>query len=450
MEPHSQSDNKLPNWSQPLQFAAFNALSFQIVLGAPMLLYAKGLNASATELGLITGLMPLLVVLQIPAAKHVHRFGYKRFVLAGWSVRTAFILLIAVVPLLGLWIDDRTKFGINLILLFLFNAVRGISSCAWLPWISSIIPGPVRGRFLLREAAMINIASIGCVLLAALMLGNDPNPGRFASLFFISAAAGFVSLLSLSRIPEEEDASSLLDSVTPVGVGLMIQQLAFRRLLWVNIAWGLASGGVLAFAIAFLKVAGGLNDGRILLHTSAMFLGGLCTLGLLHRVVDSIGSRPILIGAAVLWLGIMSLWTLVASGILPLIGVVIFTLMFLIGFGTSIVNLANIRLAMDVIPERGRSHYFVVFSVVGNLILGLAPIAWGTMIDQCSRISSEWHAFEINRFSIAFAAMTIAFAVLLATAWRLIETDSTKFESMLREILTRSRLRHWLRLWPRG
>ena len=52
-------------------FAIFNALSFQIVLGSPMVLYAKTLGASATVLGIITGMMPLLVIFQIPAARHI-------------------------------------------------------------------------------------------------------------------------------------------------------------------------------------------------------------------------------------------------------------------------------------------------------------------------------------------------------------------------------------------
>ena len=50
-------------------FATFNALSFQIVLGSPMILYAKGLGASATVLGIIAGMMPMLVIFQIPAAQ---------------------------------------------------------------------------------------------------------------------------------------------------------------------------------------------------------------------------------------------------------------------------------------------------------------------------------------------------------------------------------------------
>ena len=44
-------------------FATFNALSFQIVISSPMVLYAKSLGASATVLGIIVGI-GLLVVSQ--------------------------------------------------------------------------------------------------------------------------------------------------------------------------------------------------------------------------------------------------------------------------------------------------------------------------------------------------------------------------------------------------
>src|SRR5256885_8634393 len=82
-------------------FATFNALSFQIVISSPMVLYAKTLGASATVLGIIAGMMPLLVIFQIPAAQYVSRVGYKRFVYAGWGTRVSFIFLLALVPALS-------------------------------------------------------------------------------------------------------------------------------------------------------------------------------------------------------------------------------------------------------------------------------------------------------------------------------------------------------------
>src|SRR3982750_3064727 len=86
-------------------FSAFNALSFQIVLSSPMVLYAKTLGASATVLGIVAGMMPLLVIFQIPAANYIARVGFKRFVYAGWGTRVLFIFGMALVPLTGGFLD---------------------------------------------------------------------------------------------------------------------------------------------------------------------------------------------------------------------------------------------------------------------------------------------------------------------------------------------------------
>src|ERR1051326_2388086 len=137
-------------------FSAFNALSFQIVLSSPMVLYAKGLGASATVLGIIVGMMPLLVIFQIPAANYIPRLGFKRFVYAGWGTRVLFIFAMALVPLTGGFLDGRNRLALMMILLFCFNLSRGISSCAWLPWITALVPPTSRGRYLVRDAGVQN------------------------------------------------------------------------------------------------------------------------------------------------------------------------------------------------------------------------------------------------------------------------------------------------------
>src|SRR5215472_17074921 len=124
-------------------FSAFNALSYQVVLSSPMVLYAKSLGASATVLGIVAGMMPLLVIFQIPAASYIPRLGFKRFVYAGWGTRVMFIFTMALVPLAGGFLDAKNRLGLMLVLLFCFNLSRGISSSAWLPWITALVPGPL-------------------------------------------------------------------------------------------------------------------------------------------------------------------------------------------------------------------------------------------------------------------------------------------------------------------
>src|SRR5256714_11083965 len=113
-----------PGLHNAFLFSGFNALSFQLVLSSPMVLYAKTLGASATVLGIIAGMMPLLVIFQIPAANYIERVGYKRFVYAGWGTRVMFIFAMAAVPLAGRFLSAPQRLAAMLFLLFCFNVSR--------------------------------------------------------------------------------------------------------------------------------------------------------------------------------------------------------------------------------------------------------------------------------------------------------------------------------------
>src|SRR6185436_21057875 len=116
-------------------------------------------GASATVLGLIAGMMPLLVIFQIPAANYISRLGFKRFVYAGWGTRVMFIFAMALVPVTGSFLDANNRLALMLMLLFCFNLSRGISSCAWLPWITARVPPELRGKYLARDAGSQNLAN---------------------------------------------------------------------------------------------------------------------------------------------------------------------------------------------------------------------------------------------------------------------------------------------------
>ncbi|PYJ00576.1 MAG: hypothetical protein DME25_20365 [Verrucomicrobia bacterium] len=172
-----------PGLHNTFLFSGFNALSYPLVLSSPMVLYARSLGASATVLGIIAGMMPLLVIFQIPAANHIARVGFKRFVYAGWGTRVMFIFGMALVPLTGRFLDAKNRLGLMLMLLFGFNLSRGISSCAWLPWITLLVPPGLRGKYLARDAAVQNSANFVTFLIAAACLAGEPRPWQFAILF---------------------------------------------------------------------------------------------------------------------------------------------------------------------------------------------------------------------------------------------------------------------------
>ena len=449
-QPQPEEATFPPGLHNAFLFSTFNALSFQIVLNSPMVLYAKTLGASATVLGIIAGMMPLLVIFQIPAASYIPRLGFKRFVYAGWGTRVMFIFAMGLVPLAGSFLDEKNRLGLMLMLLFCFNLSRGISSCAWLPWITILVPANLRGKYLARDAGVQNSGSFVTFLVSAACLAGQPRPWQFALLFAFSAVMGAVSLTFLKRIPDAEIPEEIRTSKTRVPYLAMMAHPPFAKLLLMLFGWSVAYGGMAAFTVDYLRTAAGMAEGKILLVISVAYLGGLCSLWFLGSRLDRLGSKPVLMFCFAVWFLVLAGWLLLAGGMWPIRLGLLLVLHFLMGLLAALVQMANTRLAMAVIPPLGRTHFFAIYSVVNNVTLGLAPIAWGLLIDAIGARSAVWLGLSWNRFTIFFAAAALAYLIALGLARRLHEPEAASMEELMREILIQSPQRFWLRFWPRA
>jgi MFS family permease len=438
-----------PGMKNAFMFAGFNALSFQIILSSPMVLYAKSLGASATVLGIIAGMMPLLVIFQIPAAQYLNRFGYKRFVLAGWSTRIGFIFCMMAVPLL-LFLDSTTRLSLLLLFLFAFNLSRGISSGGWLPWITSLVPEMIRGKYLAIEAVWVNVASFVTLLISALCIGHNPHSWQFTVLFAFSGLMGVTSLVFLKRIPEVEIPEEVRTSKARVPWREIAGYEPFRKLLRMVAAWSVAYGGLNTFTIAFLKVEAHMPESEILVLNSISYLGGLSSLWFLGARLDHLGSKPVLTLSFVMWILILLGWLGMAAKLLQADLLLILLLQFLMGLFTALANMANTRLAMAIIPPMGRNHFFALYSVVMSLALGLSPILWGLLIDALRHFEMVTIGLDFNRYSYFFAAVMLVFVVAVVLSRRLHEPKAASMEFLLRELLIQSPQRFWFRLWPRA
>jgi len=411
-----------------------------------MVLYAKSLNASATVLGIIAGMMPLLAVFQIPAAKYLGRFGYKRFVFAGWGTRTTFIVGMALVPLTYSFWDESTRLVMVLILLFCFNLVRGITSCAWLPWTTALVPQSLRGTYLLKDMAFQNIGGFVVFLVSAFCLGTHPGTTHFVALFAFSAVMGGISLNFLRQVPEGQAPAGVKGSSTPVPWREMLFFSPFRKLLVTSLAWAVAYGGISTFIVAFLKSETALTERDIMLLMSATFIGGLGSLGFLGSRLDQLGSKPVLTFAASSWLLLGTGWVLISGKVIGLNIVVVLILLFGVGLAYSLANMAQNRLAMAVVPKMGRDHFFALFSVITNVTLGLSPVFWGVFIDVLAKIHGKWCGLELNRFSLFFAVVTLCFLLTAIFATRLEERNAATMDELFKDIVQHSPLR-FLQSW---
>jgi len=193
-----------------------------------------------------------------------------------------------------------------------------------------------------------------------------------------------------------------------------------------------------------------MSETRILVLTSISFLGGLSSLWFLGSRLDRLGSKPVLTFSFVAWVVVLFGWIGIAGHLLHLRSHLLLALQVAMGLFAALVQMANTRLAMAIIPPAGRNHFFAIYSVVNNVTLGLAPILWGLVIDSVGSRSRIWLGVEWNRFTVFFAGAAFAFLVSVFLARRLVEPEAASMEELMREILIESPQRFWVRLWPRG
>ena len=427
-------------------FQVFNTSSFYLVMGLPMMLYFKKLGASATVLGVLACLAALLNIFQIPAARFVERIGYRNFVLRGWTSRSVLIAGLVLVAVLPLSIDNFSRQALMLFLLFLFNTIRGISLSGYLPWISAIVPEPVRGRFLALDQAASQAALLLTVALTAWYLNHTDEPSSFGLLFGASLGLAMASLWFLRKIPDAPTTGA--GSSEEVPWKAMLGHPPFRQLVLFHAVVMLAMSGGGLFFVPFARDQFNCSDSLFMvLH---LMWGTVFVLTSLRagRWLDRMGSRPVLFLAAVVmgihWLG----WGAVAAHLLPFTWGTFVLQQATAGIGLALYSSAHLRLLMGIVPAMGRSHFFALFSVAGSLTAGLSPLGWGLLTDILAgfRIGTE---VQLNGFVILYTIVALIMIPALILLGRVQEERAASTEELIRELVKETPWRSITRWWNR-
>ena len=447
MRPPSPATMPAGIWNAHL-FQVFNTMSFLIVLGMPIILYFKHLNATATLLGVVVALNPLLNILQIPAAKFMERIGYRTFVLRGWAARSFFIVGMAVVALLPPGTGRTLRIALMLAMLVAFNAARGVSACGFLPWMTHLVPEPVRGRFLARDQIAIALAMFGTLILTAVYLTGATGRYVYPMMFFGSYAAALVSLAFLRRIPDVPVPHGDRGS-GPVPWKTMLLYAPFLRLMTYNVTVYAVLAASTVFWAPLLRDHYGATDGKILGIQSLASGTMVMSLLVFGRLIDRVGSRPLLVLAALTHVAHFGCWGALAARCLPFSLGTILVIQVTAGLAMSLFNLANTRLVMGTVPSAGRSHFFAMFSVITNVTLGSLPVLWGAGLDAVGSWHARWGAWEWNQYSLLYAALTTIMLLALGLCRRLTEPRAMTTDAFLQELVLKTPGRALSRLFPR-
>lgn len=449
VEPSAPASPSMPvGLANAYAFQVFNTISFAIVLGVPMMLFFKQLGASATILGIAAALPPLLNILQVPAARFVESVGYRKFVLRGWSARSYLIVGMAVTAFLPSKIDAATRISLMLLLLFLYNASRGISVCGFLPWMTKLVPEEIRGRYISRDQMSGALASVSALLLNSYFLREGSSLYAFGGIFLFSFAAAMASLYFLRKIPD------VPVEATPYSSGKvpwreMLFYPPFFKFMVFNVIANSAFAAAGVFWIPMFRDLFHFSSSKSLLLASLSVFVSACSLFAFGKIIDRVGSRPIialgLIFFALHFIG----WACTASGVLPLTMTWLILIQISAGLCGSLYNLGNTRMLMSIVPSMGRSHFFALFSVIVSLVLGIMPVLWGIVLDSLS----NWHAvmwgWEWNKYSFLYVILALTMIVSQYYLHRLDEARAMPTDEFMRELLINTPSRAITRLFFR-
>ena len=417
-------------------FQAFNAVSWQICLGAPLILFARELGASAVVLGLLAGLAPLTSVLQLLVAPHGERIGYRKLMVSGWSARVMMLIFLALLPLATYFWKPAIIIGLLIAVMTAFTALRGVATCAWMPWITALVPRSVRGLYLSRDRTFIGVASVAALAVSGMFLFDHDNMWSFSIVFGLSFLGGAVSLYFLNRIPEPETTNRAVAPLARLRWRDLLRDGAFVRLLSFAAVVQLCVLSTATFITIFVREEVKLQDGAILWITAGAALVGIFGLRLLRSHIDGMGSRPFL-GVVFLWWSVYYLaWFLLAAHLLDGAQILAPMLMLAAGFFASIYELSLTRLMMNTVGDRpGTTQYFALQSVIVSLLAGLSPIMWGWMLDNLDNVRVVVGGLTLDSYAIFFGVQWLLLGVVFVALMHVKEGNATTTKMLLYRVL---------------
>jgi len=430
-------DSDFPGQSSLYLFQSFNALSFSIVLGSPIVLLTTWLGGGSEAVGIVTAIMPFLTIMQIPSTIYIPKWGYRKVMLAGWTTRTLMLLGIVILPFFREVLSSFWLIGILVFCLFSWSFLRGMTNASWLPWIRALVPEEKRGRYFAAEQRYIQLMTLIILFLSGIILGRQPNAWRFSLIYMISFAFGLVSIRFLSRIPsppvpkEEHIKDSLIKSI-----GAVLKHNNYRRFLYFALIWTIANAGFDAFTVLFLKREAGLADRSILWLGAVGSAGMIFVLFFAGGFSDKWGSRPVMkicLSGTILC---QAVFVLLAQGVFSVSPGILVPLFLVFGCVRATVWIANWRLSLISVPRSASLVALALYSTSSGILGGATPLVWGFILDRMpGRFLNPFGYYFLFAVILNFIAFLILMRVKEDKAEHTLNVALALFQQPMRSIL---------------
>ena len=427
--PTAKTDPELAPFRAGLVFGFFNALTWQIGIGTPMVLFAERLGASSFQVGLAYSFVFLLTPVQVAATALLPRYGFKRLSLGGWSARSLFLAIPIGLALLAP--DIGRPWMINTLIwrVFFFCFFRSIGTAAMTTWFIGFLPPGVRGRYFANDQFLSGIAGVGTLIACSVLFALLPIYTALLVQYVIALTGSTLSYYSLKRLPDiEKPAAISLRSVLRDTPKHLFAPSPFRHYVWLAVWYTVIATPIPPFAAYYLKVGAQLSPGKIMMFEVLRYSGVIFGAWLLRRRIDITGARPFfLLSLGLIAIAAVGWWLFLRHTISGLM--VMFGIYFVVGLGWVCWTIANLNYLPKIIPAEERALFVSIHGAATSCIGGCAPILWGLVLKGSGPDGAP--TIDGGVFQWFFASVLASACVLSVLVARLHEDTKTSVEPII-------------------
>lgn len=380
--------------------------------GSIFLLYLNELGLPNGQIGAVLSIFPFCGLLALGFAPLAQRWGWKRVYLLGYGIRNFVMAMLLLLP----WVMIR--FGNNATMIFLFVVIivfallRAFSETAYFPWSKEFTPKRLWGRINGINTVICTVTAGLGLWLAGYVINQGAGLTRFQVLLGAGCIMGLLNVIMIVKMPGGKPHTGL-KTFGSHGTNMM-QALRDRNFITFMAGSGCVTIGNLLF-MTFLplhiKEGMGIAPGTVVMLDIAVMVGLAISSLILGWAADRVGSRPVLMPAAVMCLLIPLGWLMLPRQTPNAVAwCAIMYLMY--GIATGGINIGANRLLFNgVIPDEESTVYTAIYYAWMGITCGIAPLLAAGILS----VSGIWQV-RIGTLKIDGYSLLFFFAALLLTA----------------------------------
>jgi hypothetical protein len=367
----------------------FSAISFNLLSGNIITLYALKLGAGNILIGILSSFLYVSQLMPLLGRKLAPKTGMIRLMGGFWLLRYLLMIPLLFTPLAVLSGHIVCALGLCTLSVFLFNVSRGLGITVYNPIIGSLATAEERGAFFSRIALVYHLAAIVVNIAIALLLGKNASFLTYTAFIGCGIGSGIVSALILFRVPEPHNARLMLNT-GPLFTSLSkaYQRKSFRRFIFAHLSVFFIIAMIGPFLIVFMKKVYHQPDSSIVYFIVIGSFGAIIMALASAFLLDRLGAKPLYFCYSLIIVLVMAISLTAPSAFGPFAFFIYASLIFfLFRFGESGLTNAGLVYFFSTITENERLDLGAVYQIAMGLSASIGSVLGGFLLDGIEYIT---------------------------------------------------------------